>query len=459
MKDSLSAILSGKKPPPEELSDLQEFCSTHHPAEVADLLKDLLASEVWKILSCLDPELQARVFTHLDEGVQVDTAELLRRQELAQLITLMEPDDRVHLLKRFPEGKLETLLPALAQAEREDIRKLSSYPDGTAGSIMTSEYVTLPPDISAEQALARIRSEAPDKETIYYAYVIDEARRLEGFVSLKDLILARPVSRVEDIMSREVILSRTLDDQEEAASKIAKYDLLALPVVNESDVLVGIITYDDAMDIINQEYTEDMEKFMAIAGKHEERAYLRTSVWTHFKNRSLWVVILAALGLVSGMVIQKFEDTLMSLLILAAFIPMLADTGGNTGSQAATMVIRALALREISVKDALRVLWKEFRISILISIVLALLTFARVMFFSRHFEIPGQYSSIRVGISIATALGLQVISATLIGAVLPLIATRVKVDPAVVASPALTTVVDITGLLIFFTTVKLMLGI
>jgi magnesium transporter len=271
--------------------------------------------------------------------------------------------------------------------------------------------------------------------------------------------LARPEKLVKDLMHRDLIYARVTDDQEDAARKIAKYDLIALPVINGDNVLVGIITHDDAIDIINQEHTEDMEKFMAIAGSHEAGIYLRTSSWQHFKNRFVWLVVLAALGLVSGYIVQSFEGMLLQFAILAAFMPMLADTGGNTGSQSATLVVRALALREIFPGDILRVLWKEFQVALPLALLLGVLAFSRAILFAGGSSRPEGFSLSAIGLAIGVALGIQVLTATLIGALLPLAAAKIKFDPAVVASPALTTIVDITGLLIFFTTVKLVLGI
>jgi len=235
--------------------------------------------------------------------------------------------------------------------------------------------------------------------------------------------------------------------------------LIALPVVNHDNVLLGIITHDDALDIIVQEHTEDLEKFMAITGRHETGAYLRTPYWIHFKNRVYWIVGLAGLGLVSGMVIHTFEKTLTRMLILALYMPMVADTGGNTGSQSATVIVRALALGEVSHRDVLKILWKELRISILLGLILGILSWAKVMYLSRGTEIPPGFSLGQIGAVIGLALGLQVATATLIGALLPLGAAKMKLDPAVVASPALTTVVDITGLILYFSIAKLVLGV
>ncbi len=438
---------------------LRGFCESGHPAIVAELISALSAEETWAVLMHADLPLRAEIFSHLDEDLMVEMIETLRRNEIARLLTEMPHDERADLFKRLPEERRQAILPALAQAEREDIRRLTAYQEGTAGAVMTSDYASLSQQLTVSQAIERLREVAPDKETIYYAYVVDEHRKLLGFVSLKDLIVARRESRIADIMHRDVIFARVDDDQENVARKIQKYDLLALPVLNGGDALVGIITHDDAIDIITQEHTEDMEKFMAIAGSHVDAVYMKTPAWVHFKNRSPWVVVLAFLGLVSGFIVQSFEGLLLQFAILAAFMPMLADTGGNTGSQSATLVVRALALKEISPRDIFRILAKEFQVAILLALLLGIIAYGRVILFGYGSAVSKQYSLSSIGFAIALALGLQVVTSTLIGALLPLAAARAKFDPAVVASPALTTIVDITGLLIYFITAKLLLGI
>ncbi len=438
---------------------LKEFCESSHPAEIADVISGLEPEEIWQILLMLQSDIRIEIFSYLPDDIQLDIARTLNRKELSMLFTDLPPDERVDLFKKLSPEIQNSLLPALAQAEREDIRRLASYPEGTAGSVMTSDYAILFPAQTAADAIERLRTEAPDKETIYYAYIVDEKRHLIGFTSLKDLILADPQKLVKDIMHKDVIFAYVDDDQEEAALKIQKYDLIALPVVNDKNELVGIITHDDALDIITQEHTEDMEKLMAITGSHETGVYLRTSSWKHFKNRAYWIIGLAALGLVSGMIIHSFESTLMHMMILALYMPMVADTGGNTGSQSATVVVRALALKEISPKDFLKVIFKEFKIAILLAAALGILSWLKVLFLSHGTTIPKGFSLSYIGFAIAVALSLQVITATLIGAVLPLIAAKLKLDPAVVASPALTTIVDITGLVIYFSMAKLILGI
>ncbi|MGB3974865.1 MAG: magnesium transporter [bacterium] len=441
----------------EDTVAIEEFCKSNHPAFIAELLEELSPEEAWYVLSHAEAMERSTIFSHLDAESQIEIIEILPREKMVRLISDMPPDDRADLFKKLPEERRDTILPALAQAEREDIRRLTAHEEGTAGAVMTSDYATLSPNMTIQQAIDHLRDVAPDKETIYYAYVVDKARKLLGFVSLKDLIISRRQSFVRDVMHEDMIYARTTDDQEEAARKIQKYDLLALPVINGGDALVGIITHDDAMDIIIQEHTEDVEKLMAITGSHEAGAYMRTSSWDHFKNRVSWVVLLAMVGLISGFIVQSFEGIFLQFTIFAMFMPMVADTGGNTGSQSATLVIRALALQEITPKDIFQILWKETKVSILISLVLAVFAFGRVMLFGAGSNIPDGYSLVTISSAISVALGLQVVSSTLIGALLPLGAAKLKWDPAVVASPALTTIVDVTGLLLFFVTAKLFL--
>lgn len=444
-------LFSGK---PEEI---KELCSTLHPATVADALSDLPASEVWKALSYCDVEDQAEIFSHLDEDIQVELIKDPDQKMVKQIVNNMYIDDLVDLIKHSSEEVKETILPSLPAQDQETVKKLSSYPEGTAGSIMTSEYMTLRDYYTVDEAITAIRKEAPNKETIYYSYVIDDEGKLLGFVSLQDIMLAPSASKIGEIMSQEYIYARVDDDQEEVTHKIAKFDLIALPVVNGDNKLVGIVTHDDALDILNQEYTEDIEKLMAISGSHEAGVYLRTSSWDHYKNRIFWLMGLAFIGLISGYIIHRFESALSSMIMLAFYIPMMVDTGGNTGSQSATVVIRALALKEITPKDTFRVLFKEFKISLMLALTLGALAFVNVSFLSRSAQIPEGYTLGIVGFAIALSLSIQVISSAFVGTVLPLVVSKLKFDPAVVASPAITTIVDITGLIIYFSVAKAVL--
>lgn len=442
-----------------QFSAVCEFCNDNPAPLVAEILSVLTPQDVWQILAKLPVSEKIDIFSYFEPDTQVSLAKIIPRKDLAEILTEMSADDRVDLLKDMTREMREAILPAIAQAEREEVRRLFAHKEGTAGSVMTSEYATVKIEDTAAEAIARLRLEAPNKETIYVSFVVNELRQLLGVVSLKDLILAAPGEIIKDVMDPEVVFIRTNDDQEEAARKIQKFDLLALPILDDNDNLVGIITHDDAVDVILKEHTEDLEKFMAITGDHEVGMYLKTSAFQHFKNRATWIVSLAALGLVSGSIIHSFEKVLSNFMILALYMPMVADTGGNVGSQSATVIVRALAVKEVSLANVWEILWKEFKIAFLISIVLGLLSFAKVMFLSQDSVIPAGYTLSRIGFVIALALSFQVISATLVGAILPLAATKFDLDPAIVASPALTTIVDITGLILYFSTAKLILGI
>jgi len=438
---------------------IRAWCAETHPAEIAELLGPMDPEAIWKVLHLLPMRDCAEVFSHLAMDLQVELASGENRRRMARLLEEMAPDERADLVKRLEETVREEILPMVVKAEREDIRRLSGYEDGTAGAVMTTDYAAVPPGITIAQALEMLRRQAPGRETIYYIYVVEHGHRLLGVVSLKDLILGRPQQKVEEVMCLDPVSVGVKDDQELVAREIEKYDLIAIPVVDADGTLLGIVTHDDAMDILRQEQQEDVEKFMAISGRHATGEYLTTSSWGHFKKRVVWVVVLAVIGLVSGLIIQRFEDVLAQLVILTAFMPMLADTGGNTGSQSATLVVRALALKEVVPGDLLKVVFKELRVSVMLAAVLAVVAFGRVLLIGGGSHLPSQFALTEIGAAIAVALSLQVISATLIGALLPLGAARLRLDPAVVASPALTTCVDISGLLIYFTTVRLMLGL
>lgn len=451
--DIRSAIRDG------DLEETLGYFRDIHPADAAEVLTGLEPEESLAVLRRLEAELLADIFCELPGAYQTSLASLLPPAELAELVSDLSPDDRVDLLKALPEELMDAIMLALAKDERDDVHRLAAYPEGTAGSIMTTEFIALPASLTVTQAMERIRRDAADQESVYNSYIIDRQGRPVGVVNLRDLILAEPDSRLRDIMDDQVVTVQADDQTEDSTYKLTRYALVDLPVLDTNGAMIGLVTHDDAMVALEREHTEDMERFMAISGSHDDTVYLRTSVWTHFKHRVVWLVILAGFGLISGAILQSFESTLMSLMILAFYMPMLADTGGNTGSQAATVVVRALALKEISPKDAFKVLWKELRVALMLCVVLGLLAFGRVLLFTAGADLPAGMTIFNIGTAIALALSVQVVSATVIGALLPLTAAKLGVDPALVASPALTTVVDITGLLIYFSIAKLVLGI
>lgn len=419
------------------------------PATCADLLKDRAHFFIRDVLIEIDPTRAAEIFSHFEQELQLDLSEEFSARQLTNIVTQMSHDERVDFFQALPEDKQESLFRRLAQSEREDIIRLGAYEDGTAGAAMTSEYITIPLNITASEAIAKLRKEGPEKETIYESYIVDEHRKLIGVLSLKDLILAPTNSKISDIMQTDIIFVNTSDDQEEAAQKIAKYDMLAIPVLNESEMLVGIITHDDVLDILQEEHTEDVEKLMAITASAGGN-YLEISSWEHFRRRVNWIVGLAALGIFSGMIVHQFEHVLETYILLALYMPMMAATGGNTGSQSATVVIRAIALHQVQLKDSFHVLFKEFKVSLLLAGILMVLAFGKVALLSATALIPEGHTLYDIAFIVSGALGLQIITSTLVGAIFPLIAARLKIDPAIIAAPALTTAVDISGLLIYF---------
>jgi len=440
-------------------SDVTSILEKHHPAEDAELLSGLKPEEIQSVLKQLDNQRAADIFCQLPTAVQVDTAKGFSRTELTVLLEKLPPDERADLAKALPEEQLDEVLPYLAKKERDDIKNLAAWSEETAGSVMTTDYIAFPESLTVKQAIERIRLEGARKEAVSIIYTINQDRKLCGYLTLEDLILAKPDSRLADIRKKTVAEVTASADREEAVYQISKYGLMVLPVVDKNGVLTGIITHDDAMDVIEQERTEDMERFMAIAGRHQDTSYLQTSIWTHFSHRILWLIILAAMGLISGAVLQSYEATLSKLMLLAFYMPMLADTGGNTGSQSATVIVRALALKEITPRDTLRVIWKEFCIALLLGIILGILAYLRVKVTGGRNILPATLTLDKIGLAIGLALAIQVTSATIIGAVLPLGAAAFRLDPALIASPALTTIVDITGLMIYFGTARLLLHI
>lgn len=430
-----------------------------HPTEIAEVLSSLSVEMIQSALFLFPEQRRGAIFCELSYADQADIAQLLETSDLVSLLRSLSPDDQVDLLKALPDEQYNSVLPVLAKKEREDLIKLASYPEGSAGSIMNTDYISYPEHLLIQEVLQRIRLERAQKEAIYRIYILDNDRKLIGTLSVTDLILANPTAKLSEVMKTKIVSIDVNESQEEAVFMMARYDLVALPVVDESNTLLGNITHDDALDVIEEERTSDMERFMAIVGKHDNTTYLKTSIWTHFRKRVVWLIILAFLGLISGSILEAYEGTLTSLMILAFYMPMLIDTGGNTGSQSATVMVRALALKEITPKNIFRIVWKEFRVSVLLALVLATLAFLRVVFISNPSSIPEAFALTDIGFAIAIALAVQVITATIIGALLPLGAAALKLDPALVASPALTTVVDITGLFIYFATVSMLLGI
>lgn len=444
-----------------DVEAIRALATDNHPADIADFLSDLETDDEWKLLRCLPIEQRVEIFVLLDLEHQARLVVEENRKEMAQLIEEMPADDRADLIQKLDVEVRDAILPLVARAEREDIRRLVAYEESTAGAVMSTDYAVLRPTMSASEAIDQLRVQSPEKETIYYVYVVDTQWKLVGFVSLRDLILSRPSKLVGDLMKTEIIKVNVHEDQEEVAAMVEKYDLIALPVIDDDGRLVGIVTHDDAMDIVQQEAQEDIEKIMGIGGSHEVGEYLRTSSLAHFRSRIPWIAGLSMMSIGTGMIMHLFEHELNALVILALYIPMITGVGGNVGSQATTVVVRALAVKDVKpiFADMARVLTKELTTALLIAAVVVWISFGKVWILSGNTILPGGMSVALVATTIALATALQIVSATTLGALLPLAAAKMKLDPAVIASPALTTSADISGLVIYFITAKLMLGI
>ncbi len=424
-------------------------------AEVGEILQELSNEDLLDILPLFTPEQQGQIVSEFDITRQLNLFQHTSRKWFARVYENMVSDIRADLFQHFTEQEKISLLPYLSKATREDVLKLSSYEPDSAGGIMSTDFATVRENRTCAQAIDKVRSDAPSK-MVYYIYAVDNEMKLKGFLTIKDLILAGTDTPVSDIMYTEFAYATLNEDRESVAKKIEKYDLVAIPVVNDQNQLMGIVHHDDAIEVIRAEQTEDMEKFMGIIPGSEILNYTQTSVIGHFRKRVVWLSSLAVIGLISGIIIHAYEEALSALIILALYMPMVADTGGNTGSQAATVVIRALALGQITVKNWFSILFKEARVSILLAGVLGLIAFGKILFLSWETDVPDEFGLFYVAIGISAALSLQVITATILGAALPLIVKRFGGDPAVAASPAITTMVDITGLLIYFGIATLM---
>jgi magnesium transporter len=369
--------------------------------------------------------------------------------EAGKIINALFVDDAVDFIEEMPANVVKRVLQNVSQSKRQIINQLLQYPEGSAGSIMTVEYVELRQDTSVQEAFDIIRATGVNKETIYTCYVTQRDKLLVGVVSVRTMLLAKPQDKIGDIMSTNLITAQTTDDQEAIAAQFKKYSLMSLPVVDKEQRLVGIVTVDDIVQVIEEETTEDFEKMAALYPADEP--YMKTGVLKHTRNRIVWLMLLMLSATITSSIISGFEDSIATLPILVAFIPMLMDTGGNAGSQASTLVIRGIALGEIQFKDRLRVLWREIRVGVLCGIALALVNFVRV------FLMNGRDYLLCLTVS-ASLIATVVISKS-VGSMLPLLAKRTKMDPAIMAAPLITTIVDATSLIIYFAIARMILKI
>jgi len=433
--DDIKQLLMEKR-----YAELKEKIKYMQIQDIAEVIDELDTKNAIILFRLLPKEIAADVFSYLSSERQGEISMMIDENELNEIMNDLFFDDKIDFLEEMPANVVKRILRNTSEAERKLINQFLQYPEYSAGSLMTIEFVDLKKEMTVAQALDKIRRVGRDREIVYTCYVTDAWRKLEGIVSLKELVLASPDTKVEDIMKKDVIYVDTYDDQEEVADVFKKYDFLAVPVVDQEKRLVGIITIDDIVDVIEEETTEDIQRMAAIQPTDEE--YLDATTFMIARKRLLWLLILMISATVSGYIIRKYEVALEAVVALTAFIPMLMDTAGNAGSQASVTVIRSLVLGELKFGDILKVIFKEVRVGILVGVALALVNFIRVCFIEGY--------DLGIAITISLTLIFTVIIAKIIGGTLPMIAKRIGLDPAIMASPLITTIADAISLTIYF---------
>lgn len=435
----------------KEFADMNE-------ADIAEVLEELQeelpTQEFIRVFRLLPKDIAADVFAHLPVEIEQYIINSLTDKETTNIIENMFADDAADLMEEMPASVVRRILALASDETRNDINHLLKYPEDSAGSIMTVEFADLKENITVKQALERIRAIGIDKETINTCYVLDLQRHLVGSVTLRTLLLGNPDAIVSDIMDENVITVSTLDDQETVARQFQKYDFMAMPVVDSENRLVGIITVDDILEIIEEEATEDMEKMAAILPS--DKSYFRTGIFETFKSRIPWLLILMISATITGTIIDSFEAKLAGITGLVAFIPMLMDTGGNSGGQASVTIIRAISLNEVEFKDIFKVIWKEIRVAVLCGLTLAVVNFIRVLIMNA-LGTGITHEAIMVNITVCITLCITVMCAKLVGCILPILANQLGFDPAVMASPFITTIVDAISLVLFLKIATFML--
>lgn len=435
MIDRVLDLLSEKKYP-----EIKHTVSTMHEADIAEIFEEIEDRETMlRLFRLLPKEQAAEVFAYMDTDIQQRLVGALTDTELHYVIDNMYLDDFVDMVEEMPANVVQRVMKHASPKNRSLINQYLQYPDNSAGSLMTCEYVYLKKTLTVREAFAVIRNTGVDKETVYNCYVTDPQRKLEGVVSVLELLLADPDAVLDTIMTHDPILVHTLDDREDIAKMFSHYDLLALPVVDNENRLVGIITVDDAIDVLVEENTEDFERMAGMTSSEE--TYLKTPVFTLAKNRIVWLLVLMISAMVTGALLEHFEAAIATIPLLVSFIPMLMGTGGNSGSQAATMVIRGMALDEIEFSDIFRVWWKEVRVAVLVGIALSAVNFLRILI---------QYRDFMIAFVVSLTMIVTVIIAKSIGCLFPMLAKKLKLDPAIMAAPMITTVTDAVSILVFF---------
>ncbi len=444
MEEKIIEMIEGKK-----FGLLKETLSQMNPADLAPIFEEIEEKDIAVIFRILPKELAAEVFVEMDSDMQQFLIEAFSDRELKEVMDELFMDDTVDIIEEMPANVAKRILKQTNATTRKMINQLLAYPEDSAGSVMTTEYIDLEKHMTVDEAFDRIRKIGFESESIYTCYVTDRRRKLLGVVSVKDLLLNPKDCLIDDIMDENIIFANTLDDKEDVATQFEKYDLLAIPVVDKENRLVGIVTVDDAIDVLQEEASEDIEKMAAILPS--EKTYLKTGVFETFKARIPWLLFLMISATFTGAIISSFESKLTACLALIAFIPMLMGTGGNSGSQSSVTVIRALSLGDIDFVDIFKVIWKELRVSVVCGVVLGIVNFVKLYLVDylwlKSFDAGIELLEI---VSVCITLVLVVIVAKLVGAILPIVAKKLGADPAVMASPLVTTILDAVSLIIYF---------
>ncbi|CAB1242798.1 MAG: magnesium transporter [Oscillospiraceae bacterium] len=435
LKNRLLEFLSQRN-----FASVRKLLDDMNEVDIAELLEKLPAEKSIVAFRTLPKEVAAEVFSNLESDTQQYLVESITDQELHEILEDLSVDDAVDMVEELPANMVKRVLKVASKDTRTLINKFLQYPENSAGSIMTAEFMDLRRNMTVKDSIRKIRRTGEDSETIYTCYVIDDQRILQGIVTVKDLLLSNDDCPIEELMDEDIIKATTTDDREDVANNFSKYDLLSMPVVDKENRLVGIITVDDAMDVMEQEATEDMQVMGAMAP--EETPYLKTGVFRLAKNRIVWLLILMVSGMINGSILNNYEAAFSAMPILVSFIPMLTDTGGNAGSQSSTIIIRSMALGEVQMHDFWKVLWKEIRVSIMVGVILSVINFVRLIIIY-----PDQPL---IALTISLAMICTVIMAKSIGGVLPMIAKALHLDPALMAAPLITTIVDAVSLIIYF---------
>ena len=423
-----------------DLHALRAALLEENEVDIAEFLEELPQDKIVVVFRALPKEMAAEVFSNLEPDTQQVIIQSATDQEVSAIVEELYVDDAVDMLEELPANVVKRVLKAARPDTRKLINQFLNYPDNSVGSIMTAEFTDLKQSMTVAQAIAHIRRTGENSESVYTCYVTDAGRRLEGVLTIKELLLAQDEQLIADLMETDVITAETTEDQEEAVARMMKYDFISLPVVDKEGRLVGIVTVDDVMDVMEEEATEDFEKMAAMAPS--EKPYLKTSVLSLAKHRILWLLVLMISGMITGGILGQYEAAFAAMPLLVTFIPMLTDTGGNAGSQSSTLVIRGMAVGEIQLKDFAKVFWKELRVSMLVGVVLSAVNFVRLII-----TYPGNQM---VALTVALALFVTVLLAKTVGGVLPMVAKLFHADPAIMAAPLITTIVDAISLVVYF---------